>query len=257
MHKCTGDQYGYDSNYYQHDNRYGYDDNRYGYDNGYSEKNIKPKIFPANKVSELGDEWWQWILGTDTRIVDPFTNTGQAGCDVGLQDNGKLLFLVGTGKDVTTFPPTGFPVHECDIKQGTPILFPILNVFCSSLDTPPLETEVEQRLCANDAQDRGQDYYLEIDGVQVKNSNQLEEKYRIDSPAGGFTFIGVQGNPYGSVGTGTAVSDGVWILLAGLKPGEHTIKFSGTFDWSDFPPPFNGIFDIGATYNLYVHPGYY
>ena len=256
--RYNDNRYGYDDNRYGYDdNRYGYDDNRYGYDNGYLEKNIKPKIFPANKVAELGDKWWQWILSLDVKTnPNPFTNTGQPGCDVGLQDNGKL-FLVGTFKDVTTFPPTGFPVHECEIKKGTQILFPILNVFCSSLDNPPLETEAEQRLCANDAQDRGQDYYLEIDGFKVKNSNQLEEKYRIDSPAGGFTFIGVENSPYGIVGTGEAVSDGVWILLEGLKPGEHTIKFSGTFDWSDFPPPFNGIFEFGATYNLYVHPGYY
>ena len=215
-------------------------------------------IFPANKVVELGDKWWQWILSLDVKTnPNPFKDTGQEGCDVGLQENGKLLFLVGTSKNFTTYPDNGFPVHECEIKKGTQILFPILNVFCSSLDNPPLETEAEQRLCANDAQDRGQDYYLEIDGIKVKNSNQLEEKYRNDSPAGGFTFIGVENSPYGIVGTGKAVSDGVWILLEGLKPGEHTIKFSGTFDWSDFPPPFNGIFEFGATYILYVHPGYY
>ena len=215
-------------------------------------------IFPANKVAELGDKWWQWILSLDVKTnPNPFTETGQEGCDVGLQENGKLLFLVGTSKNLTTYPDNGFPVHECAIKKGTQILFPILNVFCSSLDNPPLETEVEQRLCANDAQDRGQDYYLEIDGIKVKNSNQLEEKYRIDSPAGGFTFIGVENSPYGIVGTGKAVSDGIWILLEELKPGEHTIKFSGTFDWSNFPPPFNGIFEFGATYILYVHPGYY
>ena len=215
-------------------------------------------IFPANKVAELGDKWWQWILSLDVKTnPNPFTETDQEGCDVGLQENGKLLFLVGTSKNFTTYPDNGFPVHECAIKKGTQILFPILNVFCSSLDNPPLETEAEQRLCANDAQDRGQDYYLEIDGIKVKNSNQLEEKYRIDSPAGGFTFIGVENSPYGIVGTGKAVSDGVWILLEELKPGEHTIKFSGTFDWSDFPPPFNGIFEFGATYILYVHPGYY
>ena len=227
-------------------------------DNGYDDSDKNLQIFPANKVAELGDKWWQWILSLDVKTnPNPFTETGQEGCDVGLQENGKLLFLVGTSKNFTTYPDNGFPVHECEIKKGTQILFPILNVFCSSLDNPPLETEAEQRLCANDAQDRGQDYYLEIDGIKVKNSNQLEEKYRIDSPAGGFTFIGVENSPYGVVGTGKAVSDGVWILLEGLKPGEHTIKFSGTFDWSDFPPPFNGIFEFGATYILYVHPGYY
>ena len=63
----------------------------------------KPQIFPANKVSELGDGWWQWAVSINTETdPNPFTNTEQAGCDVGLQDNGKLLFLVGSGRDEVT-----------------------------------------------------------------------------------------------------------------------------------------------------------
>ena len=33
----------------------------------------------------------------------PFTeDLGQEGCDVGLQDNGRLLFLVGAPRDINT-----------------------------------------------------------------------------------------------------------------------------------------------------------
>ena len=40
---------------------------------------------------------------------NPFTETGQEGCDVGLQENGKLLFLVGgTSKNFTTYPDRWF-----------------------------------------------------------------------------------------------------------------------------------------------------
>ena len=54
---------------------------------------------------------------------------GEDGCDIGLQDNGRLLFLVVAQRD----PNTGdFPVHECDIKEGISILFPILNVACNN-----------------------------------------------------------------------------------------------------------------------------
>ena len=104
-------------------------------DYGYADdKNKPPEIFPANKVAELGDRWWQWISGLDTNIVNPFTETGQAGCDVGLQDDGKYLFLVGTNKNFTTYPDNGFPEHECAVKQGTSILFPIVNVICDDLE---------------------------------------------------------------------------------------------------------------------------
>ena len=66
----------------------------YGMDN-----DKKPQIFPANKVAELGDRWWQWISSLNNMTdVNPFTELGQDGCDVGLQDDGKLLFLVGSTK---------------------------------------------------------------------------------------------------------------------------------------------------------------
>ena len=70
-------------------------DENYGYD----DKNKPPEIFPANKVSELGDRWWQWVSSLNN-ITDPnpFTDLGQSGCDVGLQDDGRLLFLVGSAK---------------------------------------------------------------------------------------------------------------------------------------------------------------
>ena len=66
---------------------------------GYEDKNKPPEIFPVNKVSELGDEWWQWVTSlNNTTDANPFTDLGQSGCDVGLQDDGKL-FLVGSIKE--------------------------------------------------------------------------------------------------------------------------------------------------------------
>ena len=220
-------------------------DNGYGYD----DKNKPPEIFPANKVSELGDRWWQWITGLDSNVVNPFTELGQDGCDAGLQDNGKLLFLVGSAKDNVT----GFPEHECGIPQGTSILFPIVNVLCDDLEvnTPFFaQTEQGQRICANNLLDNYYNLTLEIDGYEVQNL----EQYRIDSPAGGFEFTAVPNNPVAiPAGNGTGVSDGFWILLKPLKPGEHTITFSGAIDFRDVPG-LGFIFEAGATYFLDVQP---
>ena len=220
-------------------------DNGYGYD----DKNKPPEIFPANKVSELGDRWWQWITGLDSNVVNPFTELGQDGCDAGLQDNSKLLFLVGSAKDNVT----GFPEHECGIPQGTSILFPIVNVLCDDLEvnTPFFaQTEQGQRICANNLLDNYYNLTLEIDGYEVQNL----EQYRIDSPAGGFEFTAVPNNPVAiPAGNGTGVSDGFWILLKPLKPGEHTITFSGAIDFRDVPG-LGFIFEAGATYFLDVQP---
>lgn len=248
------DQY-YEDKYYDDDYDSYYEDyNRYGYDDdngGYLEEDKKSKIFPANKVSELGDRWWQWISSINANIVNPFTETGQAGCDVGLQDNGKLLFLVGSIKNVTAFPDTGFPEHECGIPKDTSILFPIVNVICDTLEvnTPFFGAdETTQRICANSLTDTFDNLTVTIDGFEVKNP----EQYRIDSPAGGFAFTAVENNPVGiPAGNGTGVQDGFWILLKPLKPGEHTITFSGALDFSQVTP-INDILEYGATYFLEV-----
>ena len=218
-----------------------------------SDKN--PQIFPANKVAELGDRWWQWGFGLDTTVVNPFTELGQAGCDVGLQDNGRLLFLVGSPRDETTGE---FPVHECVIKKGTSILFPLINVACNNLEVgAPFfgANEQDQRICANNFINATilESLQLEIDGKSIHNL----EQYRVDSPAGGFEFTAVENNPFATpVGDGTGVSDGFWILLKDLKLGPHTISFSGAIDLNEIPP-LEGIFEAGATYNLFVEPRYY
>ena len=59
------------------------------------------------------------------------------------------------------------------------------------------------------------------------------EQYRVDSPAGGFEFNAVENNPFVTpVGKGTGVSDGFWILIENLKPGKHTISFSGAISFN-------------------------
>ncbi|MDW3631940.1 MAG: hypothetical protein QOK71_10915, partial [Nitrososphaeraceae archaeon] len=78
------------------------------------------------------------------------------------------------------------------------------------------------------------------------------EQYRIDSPAGGFNLTAVANNPvFIPAGNGTAVQDGFWILLKPLKPGEHTITFSGVLDLPQVPG-FTDIVEAGATYFLDV-----
>ena len=248
--------YGMDKKYNSYEQDYGMDKkyNSYEQDNG-KDSNKNPQIFPANKVAELGDRWWQWGFGLDTTVVNPFTELGQAGCDVGLQDNGRLLFLVGSPRDETT---DEFPVHECVIKKGTSILFPLINVACNNLEvgTPFFgANEQDQRICANNFINATilESLQLEIDGKSIHNL----EQYRVDSPAGGFEFNAVENNPFATpVGDGTGVSDGFWILLKDLKPGPHTISFSGAIDLNEIPP-LEGIFEAGATYNLFVEPRYY
>ncbi len=248
----------YEDEYYDDESYYNYkEDNRYRYDNNHLEKDQKPKIFPNNKVSELGDRWSQWVFGIDTSVINPFTeDVGQEGCDVGLQNNGRILFLAGAPRD----PNTGdFPLHECKVKEGTSILIPILNVICNDhvIGSPLFgANEQDQRICANNIITEAtlfDNLNVDIDGIEIQNL----EKYRIDSPAGGFVFTSVPNNVFNTpIGDGDGVSDGFWILLEYLKSGKHIISFSGGLDL-DKIPPLMGLYEAGATYALYVEPSYY
>jgi hypothetical protein len=248
----------YENQYHDDESYYNYkEDNRYGYDNKHLEKDQTPKIFPNNKVSELGNRWSQWAFGIDISVINPFTeDLGQEGCDVGLQDSGRLLFLAGAPRD----PNTGdFPLHECEVKNGTSILIPILNVICNDLvvGSPLFATnEQDQRICANNIITDAtlfDNLQVNIDGIEI----QTLKKYRIDSPAGGFEFTSVPNNVFNTpIGDGNGVSDGFWILLKDLKPGKHIISFSGALDL-DKVPPLIGLYEAGATYVLFVEPIYY
>jgi hypothetical protein len=95
--------------------------------------------------------------------------------------------------------------------------------------------------------------HVNIDGIEVQNLKQ----YRIDSPAGGFEFTSVPNNVFDTpVDDGNGVSDGFWILLEHLKPGKHTISFSGAIDLDEITPLI-GLYEAGATYNLDIKSGYY
>ncbi|MGE5635132.1 MAG: hypothetical protein ACM3VV_07850 [Deltaproteobacteria bacterium] len=98
------------------------------------------------------------------------------------------MFLGGSPPNSTT---DLFPVHTCKIKEGTSILFPVVNAFCAENEVPPLN-ETERRICANKVIDTASELQLKIDGNEVQN---LERNYRIDSPVGGFEFNAVVEKP--------------------------------------------------------------
>lgn len=93
--------------------------------------------------------------------------------------------------------------------------------------------EQDQRICANNVITDAtlfDNLEVNIDGIEIQNL----EKFRIDSPAGGFEFTSVPNNVFNiPVGDGNGVSDGFWILLKNLNPGKHTKFFNGAPDLDD------------------------
>lgn len=190
-----------------------------------------PGVIPPNArhhYEQLSAKWWQWGLSL------PVAGHPFIGCpdppDAG--QSGPVWFLAGE-----------YGTFECPltVHTGKALFFPLANAECSSLEEPPFhgDTAEEQRACAKFWADQidTASLFCEVDGVPVQNL----ASYRVVSPQ--FAFTAPTPWVFGAVGgTGTAVGDGYYLLLAPLSAGGHTIHFGSTS------------FGIDSTYHLTVAP---
>jgi hypothetical protein len=121
------------------------------------------------------------------------------------------------------------------------ILVPILAGECSTVEPPPAfgRDEAELVACAAALLDRPLRLGATLDGAAIPDL----ERYRVRSPR--FTVALPPGNRLGvEPGVAAMVSDGYWLLLAPLPPGEHLLRVGVTLPESDQQG--------GATYRLTV-----
>lgn len=155
--------------------------------------------------------WWKWFLSIPTEENPINDSTGEL-CATG--QSGPAWFLVGSGG--------GKAERSCDIPAGKAIFIPAIIVECSTAEDESLQTEADLRACAKSDQDLVTDVWATVDGVEIPD----EQVYRVDSPLFNFTFIAdnVISAPEGPT---EAVSDGFWVFLKPLPPGEHEIHVGG------------------------------
>jgi hypothetical protein len=121
--------------------------------------------------------------------------------------------------------PDGPFTRHISMPAGKALFLTIRDVEVSTLEAPPFfgATEEEQRAGATWFADRIIDVSVTINGVEVPNI----EQYRFPSPQ--FTFTAPTPWVFGEVGgTGTAVSDGYFLMLK-LPKGHHSIYYQGTY----------------------------
>jgi hypothetical protein len=183
-------------------------------------------LAPASSASykELSAKWWQWAASMEFSEDGPF---GQSGTDCGQnQPNGNTWFLAGS---------VGDPAERtCEIPAGKRLFFPVVNVECSSLEPAPFfgGTVAERRACVQQDDFAFAPLFAELDGEPIVPDL---DAFTFVSP--NFPMVAVGGNPFGiPPGSGFSVSRGVWLLLAPLSPGEHTLHFAGTFPAFGFTP---------------------
>jgi hypothetical protein len=201
-----------------------------------------PTPFPADTIQynltygEWTGRWWQWLVSTPE---DRNPSADETGENCGEGQSGPVWFLAGTFG--------GLNERNCDIPAGKSIMFPVLNGECSYAEYPDLKIESELRSCAVSSNDQVTELMVTIDG-QAINESQLRS-YRVQSPLFNLTLS--ENNIFGlPVTTTQAVSDGFWVFLPPLEPGQHEIHFRGAI--VDFTTESQNNFVTESLYHIRV-----
>lgn len=201
------------------------------------------KVVPPNATKYGNDHggwsaaYFQWYMA---QPLEGHPGVDSPEFDVTAGQSGDVWFLSGL---------FGTAERTCTIPAGKALFFPMANVECSSLEAPDSgfygATAKEQRACAKYWADHIVGVFCEIDGEAVAKP----ESYRAKSPQ--YTFTAPSPWIFGDVGgTGTSLGDGYYILLTPLAPGEHTIRFGGTFRFTLEEDGFDAELPFDTTYHL-------
>ncbi len=175
-----------------------------------------PKVLPPapHVYSALSAHWWQWAL---SRPVTGHPFNDDPAFDVASGQHGPLWFLA---------TPFGTVERDVTIPCGRSLFIGLLNAEASDLEGLGA-TESERRETARFLADHIQNVTCAIDGVAVPRL----ERYRFTSPQ--FSFEAPSPWIFGETGgSGTAVADGYFLLLAPLARGAHTIRIRGNFHFA-------------------------
>lgn len=177
--------------------------------------------------------WWRWAFSLP---MDGHPLFDTADCNAG--QAGPVWFLGGAFTGVTT-------TRTCTVPAGTSILFPAVNVECSSVEPPPFYggNEAELRDCVHTFMAFATEWFAYLDGNPLPLS-------RVESSV--YDFTAVPGSLFGNTEplSGISMSDGQWVFLTPLSAGSHTLRLGGRFDFPD-----GSSFPLDVTYELTVQPG--
>jgi hypothetical protein len=180
---------------------------------------LLPNSAPQGKTyGEWSAKWFKWAF-EPSPANSPVLDTTGANCAVGQSDH--VWFLAGT-----FFPPgPSVVVRSCTIPAGQMLFFPIGNGFCAGDGFP--NGFADERVCATQIASGLSGFSAEVDGVAINNlqADLLNNFYRALSPE--FDLVlgadNIFGAPAGTYSPGAG--DGVYLMLAPLSPGQHTIHF--------------------------------
>ncbi|MEM7583335.1 MAG: nuclear transport factor 2 family protein [Acidobacteriota bacterium] len=196
---------------------------------------------------EWSAAWWQWMFSIPA-AENPQDAQGEIDCS--LHQSGPVWFLAGADLGRTT-------VRSCEVPAGAKLFFPVLNVLAYNQPGETL-TVGDKRAMLDDFFGSGEvgsalPHSCELEAtINGQSIARFAPGARVQSPP--FTLNtgdGPFGFPAGLIDR-EAVSEGYWMMLPPLTPGEHVLKFGGRLcqagtltDHPDFPP-------VEVTYHLDV-----
>ena len=178
-----------------------------------------PGVFPpqSHPFGSTYGEWQaRWNQWADSLPIPDNPGLDETGEKCANGQTGHVWFT-----SFVTHP--GTTVRACTIPSGTALVVLVAANECSTVEPPPFfgSNEAELRACATGGYDAvwGDSVLaLTVDGVSVDDLLG----YRSITPM--FDFTLPEDNVFGlPAGTGSGVSDGVFVVLAPLSVGAHTI----------------------------------
>jgi hypothetical protein len=195
---------------------------------------------------QLGVLWWKWALSIPYAQNPIFDTTG-AHCAVG--QHGGRWYLAGTPGG-----PSGSLTRSCTVPAGKKIFFPVISVENDyPCPDPTFQPSPGQSLKDFLTYGTGSipgavtlinevsDVQASLDGQNIPILPSYRGTSNMYSYAGDPSLTAVF-DPCITGSQQKAVSDGYWLMLAPLSPGQHTLQFGGTLMGSTET----------ATYNLTV-----
>jgi hypothetical protein len=197
---------------------------------------------------EWSGAWWRWAYSFPTGANPVEDLTGEF-ADLG--QSGNVWLLAGTFGQVAERTVT--------VPAGKALFIPIANQMWVNIpelgdpDWSPEQEAFARTLCTN-AIDGMADLACQVDGQEIRNI----EDFRCNTPRGGEYYLTMPENnlvdaavsPYGlelPAGTyGPSVDEGIYLMLAPLSVGRHSIHFTAAAA--------DGSWGLEVTYDLTVAP---
>jgi hypothetical protein len=208
-----------------------------------------PGVLPPNSrpfghtYGEWSNMFWQWafsipVHGSGGSILNPLADlTGdQTGTRCAVGQSGHVWFLAGLYNNSASV------TRNCTVPTGKGIFFPVFSVENENITWPPHDPpytllELRQQLEEVMQSLNGcPDCSVEVDGRPIQGIFSDHDRIGYGNRAFGITIP--QDNLFAHTGypasAGTVypvVNDGWYVMLAPLRPGQHTIHFvSGATD---------------------------